>query len=260
MAAGHRDPPWSERGGSGARLLVLIHGLAGTAEVWRPLVAALGDAWRGEWLALDLPGHGRSPRRGSYSIGGYAADVAALIGPRRDVVVVGHSMGGAVGLALASGWFGVDVRATVAAGIKVRWSAEELDRAAALAARSSRRFAARDAAAAHWLRLAGLDRLWDTGHQGVGPAVSDRDGAFEVAFDNRVNAIGAPPVPALLAAAQGHVVMARGANDPMVTDDQVRALGLEPRTVPGAGHNVHVERPAQFAGLILGALDEAAAR
>ena len=260
MAAGHRDPPWFERGGSGARLLVLIHGLAGTAEVWRPLLTALGDAWPGEWLAMDLPGHGRSRRRGSYSVGGYAADVAALIGPRRDVVVVGHSLGGAVGLALASGWFGVDVRATVAAGIKVGWSAEELDRAAALAARSSRRFAARDAAAAHWLRLAGLDRLWDAGHPGVGPAVSDRDGAFEVAFDNRVNAIGAAPVPALLAAARGHVVMARGADDPMVTDDQVRALGLEPRTVPGAGHNVHVEQPARFAGLILGALDEAAAR
>jgi len=260
MATEHRDPPWSERGGSGARLLVLIHGLAGTAEVWRPLIAALGDGWRGQWLAVDLPGHGRSPRRGSYSIGGYAADVAALIGRRRDVVVVGHSMGGAVGLALASGWFGVDVRVTVAAGIKVRWSGGELDRAAALAARSPRRFAARDDAAAYWLRLAGLDRLWDTGHQGVGPAVNDRDGTFEVAFDNRVYAIGAPPVRALLAAVQGHVVMARGADDPMVADDQIRALGLEPRTVTGAGHNVHVERPAQFAGLILGAMDEAAAR
>ena len=254
MTAEHRDPPWSERGGSGTRLLVLIHGLAATAEVWRPLITALGNGWRGEWLAVDLPGHGRSPWRDSYSIGGYAADVSALIGHRRDVVVVGHSMGGAVGLALASGWFGVDVRVTVTAGIKVAWSGEELDRAAALAARSPRRFAARDAAAAHWLRLAGLERLWDTGHPGTESAVVDRDGAFEVAFDNRVNAIGAPPVHSLLAAAQGRVVMARGADDPLVTDDQVRALGLEPRTVPGAGHNVHVEQPARLAGLILDAL------
>jgi pimeloyl-ACP methyl ester carboxylesterase len=47
----------------------------------------------------------------AYSFGQHAADVAALLRPGEPVVVVGHSMGGVVGLALASGWFGVDVAA-----------------------------------------------------------------------------------------------------------------------------------------------------
>jgi pimeloyl-ACP methyl ester carboxylesterase len=95
-----------DRGGNGDRLLVLLHGLGATRDVWRPMIEA--NRWDESWIAPDLRGHGASSHADNYSLGCHAADVAELIaGSWREIVVLGHSMGGAVGLALASGWFGV---------------------------------------------------------------------------------------------------------------------------------------------------------
>jgi pimeloyl-ACP methyl ester carboxylesterase len=249
-----RAPLWSLRGGSCGTLLVLIHGLAATADVWEPVTAELAQRWNGEWLAVDLAGHGRSPHRESYTIGGHAADVADIIGRRKDVVVVGHSLGGAVGLALASGWFGVEVRLTVALGVKIRWSSEELDRAETIAARPPRQFVSRDEAAKFWLRLAGLENRWDADHPSTQPAVTELDGKFIPAFDNRSHQVGAPPMLSLLAAARGIVVLARGANDPMVSDDDIRQLDLPPCVIAHAGHNAHVEAASPFVDIVLDTL------
>jgi pimeloyl-ACP methyl ester carboxylesterase len=40
------------------------------------------------------------------------------------------------------------------------------------------------------------------------------------------------------------VTLARGERDPLNTDDELRALVDEPVTLPGLGHNAHVEDPA----------------
>ncbi|MCB2223093.1 MAG: alpha/beta hydrolase [Actinobacteria bacterium] len=79
--------------GRGRRRLLLLHGITWNTEGWwrvGPDLAALGY----EVTAADLRGHGRSPRAGDYTLGGYTADVAAL-GSGWDGVV-GHSLGGAV--------------------------------------------------------------------------------------------------------------------------------------------------------------------
>ena len=250
----HPTPLWTRRGGSGPSLLVLIHGMAATGDVWDPVIEELAERWPGEWLAVDLAGHGRSATCVSYSIGGHAADVARITGRRDNVVVLGHSLGGAVGLALASAWFGVDVRLTVAVGVKIRWSAEDLRRAEVLAGRPSRRFASRAEAAKFWLRIAGLDDLWDTDHPGARAAVVELDGEFVPTFDNRAYEVGAPRMAALLAAAQGKVVLARGADDPMVSDDDIDGLGMTPHVLSDAGHNAHVAAPSGIVDLVLGAL------
>src|SRR5215469_8706932 len=44
-------------GGSGEPLLVLLHGLGATGDVWGCWWALLARRWRGRWLAPDLPGH-----------------------------------------------------------------------------------------------------------------------------------------------------------------------------------------------------------
>src|SRR5688572_14312963 len=129
-----------ERGGDGP-LLVLLHGLGATGEVWDGVV----KDWHGSWLVPDLPGHGRSEPIERYSFGSFAAAVAEVI-PREPVVIVGHSLGGVVALALASGWFGVEVTNVVGIGIKVRWTDEELAKAASLAARPGKVFASQDEA------------------------------------------------------------------------------------------------------------------
>src|SRR5256885_819052 len=115
-----------ERGGDGDPVLLLLHGLGATGTVWHGLVGLLPEHWPGSWVIPDLPGHGRSDPLPRYSFGGLAAAVANIVEPGRRVVVLGHSLGGAVGLALASGWFGVDVTAVCGLGIKVRWTQEEL--------------------------------------------------------------------------------------------------------------------------------------
>ncbi len=49
--------------------------------------------------------------------------------------MLGHSLGGVVGLALAGGGSGMSVQAVIGLGIKVAWTGEELDRARAAAHR-----------------------------------------------------------------------------------------------------------------------------
>src|SRR6201999_230570 len=126
-------------------VLLLLHGLGATGEVWDGLVPELNERWPGTVLVPDLPGHGRSSPLPRYSFGALASVVASSL-PAGPVAVLGHSLGGVVGLTLASGWFGVSVPAVCGLGIKVRWSPEELAKAAELAARPAKLFGTREEA------------------------------------------------------------------------------------------------------------------
>jgi len=85
-------------GGSG-QLLLLIHGMAGTAENWQSVIEPL--ALRNTVLAPDFPGHGQSaPGGGDYSLGSLASglrDLMLTLGHER-ATLVGHSLGGGVAL------------------------------------------------------------------------------------------------------------------------------------------------------------------
>jgi len=121
-----------EQGGEGPDLLLMLHGMGATGAVWSPLCAEAGNRWAGRWIALDLPGHGQSDRQDAYAIGQTAAAVARAVLPQVDpagrLVVLGHSLGGVIGLALATGWFGVTPQHVFGAGIKIAWSDDELRR------------------------------------------------------------------------------------------------------------------------------------
>jgi pimeloyl-ACP methyl ester carboxylesterase len=47
----------------------------------------------------------------------------------------------------------------------------------------------------------------------------------------------------LLARSQALVTLVRGEHDPMNTDEQLARLGAPAVTLPGLGHNAHVESP-----------------
>jgi pimeloyl-ACP methyl ester carboxylesterase len=230
-------------GGSGEPVLVLLHGLGATGDVWGGWWPLLAQRWPGRWVAPDLPGHGGSPPLAAYTFDGFAAAVAAIVPPSDRVVVLGHSLGGVVGLALAGGRFPVPVQAVVGLGIKVAWTGADLDRAQALARRPPAWFASRDEAAARYLRVSGLAGLLPASDPAVGAGLREQDGQWRLAMDPGTFAVGAPDMAQLLARSQSPVTLARGEHDPMNTDEQLARLGAPTVTLPGLGHNAHVENP-----------------
>lgn len=89
-------------GDEGEPSLLFIHGAGGNAAVW----ASQTSYFHGRHLAygIDLPGHGRSSPNGEASIAAYARWVRRAVAgafPDTPLVLVGHSMGGAIAQALA---------------------------------------------------------------------------------------------------------------------------------------------------------------
>jgi pimeloyl-ACP methyl ester carboxylesterase len=83
--------------------LVLIHGLSGRWQAWLDVMPLF--ALRRRLYAVDLRGHGGSGRvTGAYRVTDYAGDVVAwlrgVVGD--DAVLVGHSLGAIVSIAVAS--------------------------------------------------------------------------------------------------------------------------------------------------------------
>lgn len=227
--------------------LVLLHGLGATGRVWDGLLDRL-DGWR--WLVPDLPGHGASAPVANYSIGGLAAAVAAEVDRDRPVAVLGHSLGGAVGLALASGWFGVRVSAVCGLGIKVRWTDAELAKAAEVAARPSRVYDNRQDAVERALKVAGLAGLVPADAPAADAGVVSAEAGWALALDPAAFAVGAPDMPGLLAAARAPVILAAGEHDPMGPPEHLHELRSDAVTLPGLGHNAHVEDPTALLPLL----------
>lgn len=91
-------------GVEGERALLLIHGGGGHSAWWVHVAPRLGERFR--VLVPDLSGHGDSDHRTGYSPEVWAdelAEIAESEGYGR-LTVVGHSMGGRVGVVLAARW------------------------------------------------------------------------------------------------------------------------------------------------------------
>jgi pimeloyl-ACP methyl ester carboxylesterase len=56
-------------------------------------------------------------------------------------------------------------------------------------------------------------------------------------------AVGAPDMAQLLARSQAPVILARGEHDAMNTSEQLAPFGVPVVTLPGLGHNAHVQSP-----------------
>jgi len=88
--------------GSGDKTILLVHGLASNAGFWRYNIEALSKDNR--VIAIDLPGYGKSDK-GDYDYGMafYADQIATFIDRMslENVIYVGHSMGGQIGITLS---------------------------------------------------------------------------------------------------------------------------------------------------------------
>ncbi|HMN48831.1 MAG TPA: alpha/beta hydrolase [Ignavibacteriaceae bacterium] len=88
--------------GKGDQTIILVHGLASNAGFWRYNIPELSKKYR--VIAVDLPGYGKSQKGDyPYTLSFYADQIKKLIDELKlkNVVYVGHSMGGQIGLIFA---------------------------------------------------------------------------------------------------------------------------------------------------------------
>ncbi|HEV7606491.1 MAG TPA: alpha/beta hydrolase, partial [Steroidobacteraceae bacterium] len=88
--------------GSGEPALVFIHGWSCDSNYWREQI----PAFKGRYtlVTVDLAGHGGTDgNRSDWSIAGFGQDVATALSavPNKQIILVGHSMGGPVALEAA---------------------------------------------------------------------------------------------------------------------------------------------------------------
>ena len=249
--------------GTGPALL-LLHGFTGSSATWAPLSEALGD--RFATIAVDLPGHGASSapsNAGRYALGRLAADLARVLdrlGVAR-AAVLGYSMGGRAALR-----FALEHPERVSALVLESSSPGIADPVEREARRESDTALAeaieRDGVAAFVERWEALP-LWAT-QRALPAAVRDKLRAQRLAnsprgLANSLRGAGAGAgvevdvterlpaldIPTLL------IVGARDAKYVALARSMERVM---PRArlsiVEGAGHAVHLERPAEFAALV----------
>lgn len=97
-------------GPPGATPVVILHGLFGSSDNWgsigKELAEPTDDHAPLDVLLVDLRDHGRSPHTTATSYPLMAADVHALVTGLglKDIVLVGHSMGGKAAMVFAQRW------------------------------------------------------------------------------------------------------------------------------------------------------------
>ncbi|WP_129843562.1 alpha/beta hydrolase [Streptomyces sp. RFCAC02] len=239
--------------GAGAPLL-LVHGWGSDAEDWLPLLPRLAPRHR--VIAVDLPGHGRTPDRPDRcSPPALADELAGLL--RRlgtgAVVAVGHSLGGQVATALGVGHPEL-VRSVVTVATSFGGDPSLAQRMAA-----EQEALLREGApwAVRWVGRAFNDRS--------PAAVRARHEALIATVDplvlHRYRHVTylAPGSLGLRPAADAYLRRRTRPTLAVHTSAEAAALDRETRTHPdsrtvlweGIGHYAHEERPDDLAGLLL---------
>ena len=241
--AGGRELHLYERKGQGrAPPALLVHGLGGNAYSFLPLLRTLVRECR-RVVAVELPGHGRSPPSGEpatlVECGEAVAAVLAQLG--EPAVVIGNSLGGAIGLYTASmfparvaGFVGLNPAGAPLLGAD-RSSVVEAFRGGDTAAAQEllRRLYHRPPKAS-WLVTRGLARHW-------GSAPVQR-------LVDELRAADQPGIPAeTLARIVGPVLILWGEHDRILPRSSVEwfRAGLKPGSVelvPGSGHLPQLEQ------------------
>ncbi len=93
---------WLREGKGGRIPIVLIHGFGTDLNSWRPMLG--GAPLDSPILAIDLPGHGGSPRSIPDDLDGIAGLVEQTIAAYHSgpIILVGHSFGGAIAAEVAA--------------------------------------------------------------------------------------------------------------------------------------------------------------
>lgn len=241
---------WNQRGGSGDCTVLLLHGLGATGAVWAGLQNAIEQTQTGNWLTVDLGGHGGSSWHDTYTVETLAAEIEPLLRKAETLYIVGHSLGAYVGLALANPRVGLSVRGVLGIGPKVQWSAEDLAAAKELASRAPRIYPQEADATARYRRVSGLGEDIAADARPLERGIVKTAEGFRLSQDPKTFSVGGAPFEPVLSEARAQVLLARGARDAMVSNAELRAFPDESVEIPGAGHNAHVEKPEAVVQLL----------
>ncbi|WP_460800457.1 alpha/beta fold hydrolase [Microbacterium sp. GXF6406] len=224
--------------GTGDDVVLLLHGLMGSGESWERIADLLAERGR-RVIALDLPGHGRSPRDPAQTIASAAdavVETVSKIAPGKVRSAIGHSYGATV-LSAASG------RLSLAHAVYVDSTCEfggGADREAFIAQYAADRARRSDAA---WLRSSR-------------PFYRDRDATVEASAARDFD-----PETAANLSCGADVSHPPGSGDILVCADpsafvteadaeRMRARGVDVRSIPGAAHTVWYSHFDEFVGAL----------
>jgi pimeloyl-ACP methyl ester carboxylesterase len=224
--------------------LVFIHGAGGTRRVWRYQTSAFPGS-----VALDLPGHPKGI--GCNTISEYAEFVTKAIAERelRSVVLVGHSMGGAITIeiALARPPFLTGI-VLVGSGARLRVTSiikDEVTRDYAHAAEVITQWAYSPKSDAK-LRKASIKELLE-----VPAEVTYGDFQACDRFD-RMNEIGRIDLPALMVCGEDDALTPVKYSQYM--KERIRNARII--IIPSAGHSVMLEKPEELNNVLRSFLSE----
>ena len=172
--------------------------------------------------------------------------MAALLDGAESPVIAGPSMGGLVGIMLASGLFGIAPGAVVTAGVKVDWTDEERAGMAKLIDMPVRWFDSAAEARERFVLVTGLKGIVEADSELARTGIVEENGKWRLAADNRAAAVAYADTRDIYRAARTPVVLAAGEHDRMVTLADLQTLGPQAQVLPGLGHNAHVENPEVF--------------
>ena len=241
-------------------LVILLHGGGANLHWWSHLVPVLSTAHR--VVALDFRGHGDSDYPEALRVGAFHRDLAALIAhlgsPRH--ALVGHSLGAHVALHHAATQTDVShlvlIEPSRGAGRRDR-------RRSRLALAARRSYATRDEAVARFRFVPDAPHAPDALRREIAEQSVQRepDGRFGFKFDARWFGLPSAPRPDL-GDVRAPTLVIRGTESRLLPGDGARELCREiPDArlveIPGAGHNVHIEKPADVAAALRDHLEPA---
>jgi pimeloyl-ACP methyl ester carboxylesterase len=258
ITIGNQQIAFTQSEGRG-RAVIFVHSNSSSARTWNPvLTGPFGQRFR--CLALDLPGHGSSAQAKNpedYSLPGYAAVLAgfAEATDTADAVIVGWSLGGniafeaAPALPRAAGYvvFGTPPVASAAQmgeaflpnpamGVAFTAAVEpEVARASVASFTAPGSALSLDEFTADFLRTDGEARTALFASIGEGR------------FADEITIVSTLPQP---------VAILHGEGEQLVNLDYLQQLAIPTlwrgriQLIPGAGHALHREAPAEFADLL----------
>lgn len=229
-------------GGEGKHALLLLHGLAANAGVWRPMLPLIEREWHGVWLAPDFAGHGNSVHREAYSYQDHARDVLELVAGFDRVSVLGHSMGAVVGLAAAA----LAPRGTsislVALSMKLSFQPEEIQWFLDRSKTQPQDFPTDREALQRYLKVAGLSEHAATESETAQRGIAAAPQGYRLAMDPKAYMVAGEKLP-LVINEKGGLALATGSEDRIAPADDMKRLYEHAIVLEGLGHNAHVQDP-----------------